>query len=78
MKPVVTAEGRLGLCCGEQYMLDPPKRDYVADWGTTKDIEKIWKEQKKINRNRCVKCYYDNYNKILAALMKDIKHKEFV
>jgi len=78
LKPIITADGKLGACCGEQYMTEPPKRDYVGDWGTIEDIDKIWKEQRHYNGERCMKCYYDNYNTLLSTLLEGIKHKSFV
>ncbi len=78
LKPVVTADGKLGACCGEQYMTDPPKRDYVGDFGTIEDIDEIWKNQIPYNGKKCVKCYYNNYNILLSTLLEEIKHKEFV
>ena len=78
LKPVITADGKLAPCCGTQYKDDPPAKDYVADWGTIKDIDKIWKEQKYYNGSKCVKCYYDNYNILLSRLLEGIKHKNFI
>ncbi len=78
LKPTITADGKLGACCGEQYMTNPPKRDYIGDFGTIEDIDKIWKEQKHYNGEKCVKCYYSNYNTLLSTLSEGIKHKNFV
>jgi len=78
LKPVVTADGKLAPCCGEQYKDEPPARDYIGDWGTTEDIEKIWVEQKFYDGSKCKKCYYDNYNVLLSTLSEEIKHKNFV
>ena len=78
LKPVITADGKLAPCCGDQYKDNPPAKDYVADWGTIEDIDKIWKEQKFYKGSKCVKCYYDNYNALLSTLLKEIKHKTFL
>jgi len=77
LKPVVTADGKLAPCCGDQYKDDPPAKDYVGDWGTIEDIDKIWKDQKYYKGSKCVKCYYDNYNVLLSRLLEGIKHKKF-
>ena len=78
LKPVVTADGKLAACCGEQYMTEPPRRDYIADWGSESEIEEIWREQRYYDGSKCKKCYYDNYNQILATLLGGIDHKKFV
>ena len=78
LKPVVTADGKLAPCCGDQYKDNPPAKDYVGDWGTIDDIDKIWKEQKHYNGENCVKCYYDNYNTLLSTLSTKIEHKNFI
>ena len=78
LKPVVTADGKLAACCGEQYATEPPRRDYIADWGTESEIEEIWREQRHYDGSECAKCYYDNYNQVLATLLGGIDHKKFV
>jgi len=77
LKPLVTADGKLAPCCGDQYKDDPPARDYVGDFGTIEDIDKIWKDQKFYDGSKCVKCYYSNYNILLSTLLEEIKHKNF-
>lgn len=77
LKPVITADGKLAPCCGDQYKDNPPARDYIGDFGTIKDIDKIWKEQKYYDGSKCEKCYYDNYNLLLSILLEGIKHKNF-
>ena len=77
LKPVVTADGKLAPCCGDQCKDNPPAKDYVGDWGTIDDIDKIWKEQKHYDGQNCKKCYYSNYNTLLSTLLEEIKHKNF-
>ena len=77
LKPVVTADGKLAPCCGDQYKDNPPARDYIGDFGTINNIDKIWQEQKFYDGSKCVKCYYDNYNILLSTLLEGIKHKNF-
>jgi len=78
LKPVITADGKLGACCGEQYRTKNPTKDYIADWGTIKDIDKIWEGQKCYDGSKCYKCYYGNYNLLMDILLKEVKHKSFV
>jgi len=78
LKPVVTADGKLAACCGDQYKDKPPAKDYVGDWGTLRNIDEIWQEQKFYDGSKCVKCYYENYNVLLSTLLEEVKHKEFV
>lgn len=82
LKPVVTADGKLAPCCGDQYKDEPPARDYIGDWGTIDDIDEIWRgnrvyAQKYYDGSKCKKCYYDNYNVLLSTLQEEIKHKNF-
>ena len=77
LKPIVTADGKLAGCCGDQYKDDPPAKDYVGDFGTIDEIDEIWKKQKCYNGLKCVKCYYNNYNVLLSTLLEEIKHKNF-
>lgn len=80
LKPVVTPGGEIYPCCGIQYALDPPTKNYadVMKIGTIDDIEKITIEQKAFDGTICVKCYYKHYNDLLSFLLSDVEHKRFV
>jgi len=80
LKPVVGADGMLYPCCGTQYALENPGRDYekTMNMGPAKDIDKLYENQAWFDGSVCVKCYYDNYNKALDILLADVHHKEFV
>ena len=80
LKPVVGADGKLYPCCGTQYALDKPGKDYEPTMcmGDAKDIDKIYSEQKFFNGSVCVKCYYSQYNNALGIISGKIKHREFV
>lgn len=80
LKPVVDVDGYLLPCCGTQYALDKPSRDYerLMRMGKVEDIEMIIEQKRCFNGKNCVKCYYDNYNQLLDLLLEDIKHKEFI
>lgn len=80
LKPVVGPDGMIYPCCGTQYALENPSRDYEKSMcmGNARDIDKIFKDQKFFDGSVCSKCYYSNYNWALEILTSDIKHKEFV
>jgi len=80
VKPVVGADGYLYPCCGTQYALANPTRDYERSMrmGLARDIDKLFEEQKCFNGSMCVKCYYSDYNWALGVLLSDIKHQKFV
>lgn len=80
LKPVVAADGYVYACCGTQYALANPARDYeeTMRMGLAKDIDKIFKEQRHFDGSICVKCYYENYNWALSLLMSEVKHQKFV
>lgn len=80
LKPVVGPDGKIYPCCGTQYALAKPGRDYEKSMqmGDAKDIVKIYENQKNFDGSVCVKCYYDQYNYALGVITSDIKHKEFV
>lgn len=79
LKPGIAADGLVYPCCGAQYALDPPPRDYTAmSMGHWRVFAKYLASQKPFNGAACVRCYYDNYNGVLAAMTADLKHKAFV
>jgi organic radical activating enzyme len=80
LKPVVGADGYLYPCCGTQYALETPGRDYekTMRMGPARDIDKLYEMQKCFDGSVCVRCYYSDYNKALEILLSDIKHKVFV
>jgi len=80
LKPVLGADGYLYPCCGTQYALENPSKDYEPSMrlGRMEDFKKIVEEQRFFNGERCVKCYYSNYNIALDVLMKGLKHEAFV
>lgn len=80
LKPVVGADGKLYPCCGTQYALETPTKDYEKTMcmGNAKEIDKLYEEQKFFDGSLCVKCYYKDYNYALGVLLSDVKHKKFV
>jgi MoaA/NifB/PqqE/SkfB family radical SAM enzyme len=80
LKPVVGADGFIYPCCGVQYAKDPPSLNYdkTMRMGEIKDIFTITQKQQFFDGSACVKCYYQNYNDLLAFMVSEIKHKRFV
>jgi len=80
LKPVIGADGMLYPCCGTQYALDEPARDYekMMCMGPAKDLDKIMMRQACFNGAVCDKCFYSEYNHALEVLLSDVRHKRFV
>jgi len=80
LKPVIGADGFVYPCCGTQYALANPGRDYekTMRMGLAKDLEEIIGNQKFFDGRSCVKCYYNDYNWALGVLLSDLKHEKFV
>jgi hypothetical protein len=80
LKPVIAADGNLYACCGIQYMREKMDLDMVAEisMGKASDAMSIWRDQKCFDGSKCVRCYYDNYNTMLDALLTEVKHERFV
>lgn len=80
LKPVIGADGYIYPCCGTQYALEEPSRDYeeLMRMGNIGDIEDVLLNQRFFDGSICRKCYYGNYNRVLGVLTNGLKHKEFV
>lgn len=80
LKPVVGADGYLYPCCGTQYALKDPSRDYekTMRMGFWKFIVPLWRQQKFFDGSVCEKCYYSNYDLALDVMVNGLQHKEFV
>jgi len=83
LKPVLGADGYWYPCCGVQYALAEPSRDYekvmrMSDKRLAEGLKEIVEKQKYFNGSVCVKCYYKNYNDFLKVLLDGVKHKAFV
>jgi len=80
LKPVIGADGYLYPCCGTQYALANPSRDY--EWtmrmGHWKEVEDLCENQKFFDGSLCVKCYYSGYNQMLSVMLNGLDHKDFV
>ncbi len=80
LKPVVGGDGFLYPCCGTQYALANPARDYekTMRMGLATDIDKLYERQEHFNGSVCAKCYYKDYNDALKILLSEVHHKKFV
>jgi organic radical activating enzyme len=79
LKPVVSAEGKLFACCGSQYSLKVPTKDYeqTMSMGSWRDLPKLIEQQKFFDGSKCYRCYYSEYQ-ILGDVLKPLEHTRFV
>lgn len=80
LKPTIAADGNVYPCCGVQYALQNPSRDFepsmsMGHWSEFRDIMSA---QRHFDGSRCVRCYYKFYNEALAMLTAKVKHKEHI
>lgn len=80
LKPVISADGKIFPCCGCQYALENPSRDYEKSMcmGSVDELEKIYDEQSFFDGSVCKKCYYSGYNVVLHHMLHGIAHAAFV
>ena len=79
VKPVIAPDWSIYPCCGVQYALDPPSNDLPPSMamGSALDLAELY-DSPQSWRFPCVRCYYTQYNKMLAAMVSDVRHREFV
>jgi len=83
LKPVLGADGYWYPCCGTQYALANPARDYeklmrMTEKRLDEGLKDIIENQKYFDGSICVKCYYHPYNQVLKIMLSEIKHEKFV
>ncbi len=80
LKPTIGADGKIYPCCGVQYALKKPSKDFekTMRMGDISELEQVISRQKCFDGSKCVKCYYNTYNVMLAAILDGVKHGEFV
>jgi len=80
LKPVISAEGKIFPCCGTQYALENPSRDYEKSMcmGTVNELEEMVNEQRFFDGSVCKKCYYSGYNVVLHHMLNGVAHEAFV
>jgi len=80
LKPVIGPDGGIYPCCGVQYAAQEQALDMVAGWsmGQIEDLAEIYGRQRHFDGARCARCYYGDYNTVLAAMHGRLHHREFV
>lgn len=80
IKPSIDAHGLVYPCCGVQYALENPLRDYEPSMCMGDNYEEIWNNQKFFDGSICQKCYYQNYNNLLNLMWDydSVEHWNFV
>ncbi len=80
LKPVVGPDGGIFPCCGVQYAEREQTLDLPGSMrmGGLEDVGRIWRDQAAFDGSACVRCYYGEYNRALAVLTDNIRHREFV
>jgi len=81
LKPVVAADCKVYTCCGAQYALDPPSRRMPEELclGSAFDLDKIAERSYyPFPGDICKRCYYSEYNRLLADLFSRVEHVNFV
>ena len=79
IKPVISPDFKVYLCCGVQYAPETPSRDLPDSLsiGSAFNLKNIYRN-KKVFRVDCARCYYESYNAALRPLLTGMYHEEFV
>ena len=80
LKPVIDADGFIYPCCGVQYARDPMdlKLHPAMRMGHVDDLVHIYERQIPFDGSVCARCYYENYNTSIAAMLSHTEHVRFV
>jgi MoaA/NifB/PqqE/SkfB family radical SAM enzyme len=78
LKPVVAADGYIYPCCGVQYALENPSKDFEPEMRMGTSLFSNFAGQLHYDGSNCVRCYYGEYNRTLAAIIDPVDHVEFV
>ena len=78
VKPVVGTDGRIYPCCGVQYAMEDMAGDFDERMRMDGDIEGIYAMQASFDGSACVRCYYGQYNNLLAKIVDPLEHEEFI
>ena len=80
LKPVIGADGYIYPCCGTQYALENPARDYekIMRMGTIDTLDQVIEDQEFFNGAMCHKCYYSQYNDAIHLMINGLKHESFI
>lgn len=81
LKPVIDAQGAIFPCCGTQYALANPSRDYEQSMrmgNGAEGLRSLVESQRFFDGSVCVKCYYGGYNTVLKYMLHGVKHSLFL
>jgi hypothetical protein len=80
VKPVVGADGYLYPCCGAQYALDEPTRDYESSMqmGSIRNFVDMVSQQTFFDGSICTKCFYAPYNQVFDVMVNGLHHEAFI
>lgn len=80
VKPVITPDFRMYLCCGAQYALKSQTGYFpsVLSMGSAYHLPALYDQHQAPFKVPCDRCYYDEYNRILQVLNTNFAHAEFV
>jgi MoaA/NifB/PqqE/SkfB family radical SAM enzyme len=78
VKPVISADGGWYPCCGVQYALESTGLDFERSMCMGVDPQKVIDKHEHFDGSRCVRCYYDDYNQVLAAMVNPVEHGNFI
>ena len=79
LKPVIGADGRVWPCCGTQYAIDGLAHDFSDQMamGTWREFRDRLIDQVYFDGSRCDRCYYEDYNNVLAIMKTSVVHRSF-
>jgi len=80
LKPVLAPDGNIYPCCGVQYALEEPSKDFEPSMcmGPLIKASYLFHAQRHFDGSNCVRCYYSEYNRFLEVLRTPVEHQEFV
>lgn len=79
VKPIITPDFRMYLCCGAQYALKEQTRDWpeALCMGSALRLDDVYGSPKPFSVP-CLRCYYSDYNRVLAGILENPSHVHFL
>jgi len=78
VKPVIGTDGRMYPCCGVQYAMEDMGKDFDKRMAMNGDIDSVYAKQASFDGSACARCYYGQYNDLLARIVDPLEHEEFI
>ena len=80
LKPVLAPDGYFYPCCGVQYAKKDAQGTFPEDMRMFRmsQINSFYSIQQPFNGIMCDKCYYSDYNDVLAMMRSEYEHEEFI